>query len=108
TRRSALRPPASSLQSPTSGLQHPASSIQSLMQALRLNEDFHVHSTFSDGADTIERNVATAAELGLVQLGCVDHVRRDTTYVPRYLDAVRAVQRTTTIELTAGVEAKLL
>jgi putative hydrolase len=78
------------------------------IHSLRLDEDLHVHSTFSDGVDTLERNLAAAAELGLKRLGCVDHVRRDTTYVPKYVDAVRRLQRTTPIELSAGIEAKIL
>jgi putative hydrolase len=75
---------------------------------LHLNEDWHVHSTFSDGVDSLEANVASAAARGIIRLGCVDHVRTDTTYVPEFVSSVRALQATTDIVLTAGVEAKLL
>jgi putative hydrolase len=78
------------------------------MHSLRLDEDFHVHSTFSDGVDSVEANVAAAAQRGLVRLGCVDHVRRDSTYVRAYVEAIRARQRSTPIELCVGVEAKIL
>ncbi len=40
-----------------------------------VRQDMHVHSTFSDGRDTIEDNVAEAERLGLLELTCVDHVR---------------------------------
>lgn len=40
-------------------------------------EDMHVHSTFSDGRDTI--NVAAAERLGLLELTYVDHVRAELT-----------------------------
>jgi putative hydrolase len=73
-----------------------------------LLEDHHVHSTFSDGTSTIEENIAQATRLGLRLLGCVDHVRADTSYVPQYVAAIRALRPTTAIELTAGVEAKML
>ena len=43
--------------------------------------DMHVHSTFSDGRDRIEDNIAECESLGLVALGCVDHVRADTDWV---------------------------
>jgi putative hydrolase len=78
------------------------------MSVIRLDEDLHVHSTFSDGADTLEQNLAAATAAGLRRLGCVDHVRRDTTYVPDYARAVAALRRTTAIEMTIGVEAKIL
>jgi putative hydrolase len=78
------------------------------MAVIRLDEDLHVHSTFSDGADTVEQNLAAATALGVRRLGCVDHVRRDTTYVPDYVRAVSALRRTTTVEMTIGVEAKIL
>ncbi len=71
-------------------------------------QDMHVHSTFSDGRNTIEENVAEAERLGLLELTCVDHVRTDTDWVPDYADAVRRVNATTTVELRCAVEAKLL
>lgn len=71
-------------------------------------EDLHVHSTFSDGAGTIADNVAAATAAGLVRLGCVDHVRTDSDWLPTFVAAVHAAQRDTAIELRIGVEAKLL
>ncbi len=71
-------------------------------------QDMHVHSTFSDGRDPIEGNVAEAESLGLEQLTCVDHVRRDTSWVPEYAAAVRRVAQSTDVELACGIEAKLL
>jgi putative hydrolase len=73
-----------------------------------LDEDFHVHSTFSDGADSVEANIAAAARRGLTRLGCVDHVRRDATYVPAFVEAVRALKGSVPLELCIGVEAKIL
>jgi len=73
-----------------------------------LREDNHVHSTFSDGASTLEENLARAERLGLTRLGCVDHVRVDTTYVPAYVAAVRALRPSTRMALTVGIEAKIL
>ena len=56
-------------------------------------QDMHVHSTFSDGRDPIEGNVAEAEALGLTQLTCVDHVRAGTDWVPEYVAAVRRIAR---------------
>jgi putative hydrolase len=75
---------------------------------LSLDEDFHVHSRFSDGVDSPTDNVLAATAVGLRRLGCVDHVRRDTTYVPEFVAAIRELRDRTAIELTIGIEAKIL
>ena len=79
-----------------------------IQAAALLLEDHHVHSVFSDGKTTIEENIAQAERCGLRRLGCVDHVRADTTYVPEYVAAIRRLRPTTAVALTAGIEAKIL
>ena len=73
-----------------------------------MSVDMHVHSTFSDGADRIEDNIAEAEALGLTALGCVDHVRADTDWLPSYVAAVDGLRGSTRVELRCGIEAKLL
>lgn len=73
-----------------------------------LLEDHHVHSTFSDGTSSPAQNVEQAERLGLLHLGCVDHVRVDTTYVPDYAAAIEALRPATSVVLTVGIEAKVL
>jgi putative hydrolase len=73
-----------------------------------LRQDMHVHSTFSDGRDTIEDNVAEAERLGLLELTCVDHVRAGTDWVADYVAAVRRVNRETPVLLQCAIEAKLM
>jgi putative hydrolase len=68
----------------------------------------HVHSTFSDGANTIAENVAEAERLGLEELTCVDHVRQDSDWVADYVAAVDALRSRTRVRLHCAVEAKLL
>lgn len=71
-------------------------------------QDMQVHSTFSDGRDTIEDNVAEAESIGLVELTCVDHVRHDTAWLPEYTAAVARLGTETPLALHCGIEAKLL
>ncbi len=73
-----------------------------------LDEDFHVHSTFSDGASTLAENVAAARERGLRTLCLVDHVRRDTAWVPDFTAAVEPYRHQPGLRVLAGVEAKIL
>jgi putative hydrolase len=73
-----------------------------------LTQDMHVYSTFSDGKNTIEENVAEAERIGLTELACVDHVRADTEWIPAYVEAVREGRKQTPIVLHCAVEAKIL
>lgn len=68
----------------------------------------HVHSTFSDGRGTIEENIAAAIAAGLDEIMCVDHVRRSTSWVPRYVAEVERLRDATPLTLHCGVEAKIL
>jgi putative hydrolase len=73
-----------------------------------LDEDFHVHSTFSDGASTLAENVRAARDRGLRTLCLVDHVRRDTAWLPEFTAGVTALRGEPGPRLLAGVEAKIL
>jgi putative hydrolase len=73
-----------------------------------LDQDFHVHSTFSDGASTLAENVAAARDRELRTLCLVDHVRRDTAWVPEFVAAVGQYRHQPGLRVLAGVEAKIL
>ena len=74
-----------------------------------LDEDHHVHSTFSDDAvSTPAENLAAADRAGLRVVRMVDHVRESTTYVPEFLATVRALPRIDGLTVLTGVEAKIL
>jgi putative hydrolase len=73
-----------------------------------LTQDMHVYSTFSDGTNTIEENVAEAERIGLTELACVEHVRGDTKWVPAYVAAISEIRKRTPIVLRCAVEAKIL
>jgi putative hydrolase len=76
---------------------------------IALDEDHHVHSSFSDDAvSSVAQNVAAARDRGLRVLGLADHVRRDSAWVPDYLAAVAAVRPAPGLQVLAGVEAKIL
>ena len=56
---------------------------------LALDEDHHVHSSFSDDAvSTLAENAAAARRRGLRVLVLADHVRQDSDWVPEFLSAV--------------------
>ena len=73
-----------------------------------LDEDFHVHSTFSDGESSLAQNVRAARERALRTLCLVDHVRRDTAWLPEFTAAVAPFREQPGLRVLAGVEAKIL
>ncbi|MBN8587346.1 MAG: PHP domain-containing protein [Rhodothermia bacterium] len=79
-------------------------------QKLNLKEDLHIHSTFSDGADSIEENIKMAIGRGLTHICCVDHVRKSTNWVPNYVDQIHQLRRKYEgqIKIGIGIEAKFL
>jgi putative hydrolase len=74
-----------------------------------LDEDHHVHSTFSsDAVSTLAQNVDAARERGLRAICLTEHVRRDSAWVPEFLAAVNALRPGPGLDVRAGVEAKIL
>ena len=73
-----------------------------------LDEDYHVHSTFSDGASTVADNVAAARDRGLRRLCLTDHVRSATAWLPDFVATVAALRADDGTELVTGVETKIL
>ncbi len=77
-------------------------------QLIRLNEDWHVRSDFSDGSATVAQSVAVAEERELAAICLVDHVRQSTDWVREFVEASRAAGRATPVEVSCAVEADLL
>jgi putative hydrolase len=74
-----------------------------------LDEDHHVHSTFSDDAvSTVADDVRTARDRGLRVICLADHVRQGSAWVPDFVAAVRELRPAADLEVLAGVEAKIL
>lgn len=75
---------------------------------MRLDEDMHVHTTYSDGRDTVEEVIDVAKRRGLRRIGFADHVRTDTPWLPDYVEHLRHARQGAEIEVVIGVESKLL
>ncbi len=76
---------------------------------LALDEDHHVHSTWSDDAiSTLAENVQSARDRGLRTLLLAEHVRHDSGWVPDFAAAVHALPPVPGLTVLAGVEVKIL
>ncbi|SFT33817.1 putative hydrolase [Actinopolyspora lacussalsi subsp. righensis] len=73
-----------------------------------LRADHHTHTRFSDGRDSLERTVEAASAAGLRALFVTDHVRADTSWLPAYTAAVRAVDSAAPLAVVCGVETKIV
>ena len=74
-----------------------------------LRTDHHVHSTWSDDAEsTVAENLAAAAAAGLTSVRFVDHVRTTTSWVPDFLAEVAALPPVEGLTVLTGVETKIL
>jgi putative hydrolase len=78
------------------------------MGARVLTQDMHVYSTFSDGQNTVEENVAEAERLSLTEITFADHVRSGSKWLSDYVAAVRRCGEQTSVVLRCAVEAKIL
>ncbi len=79
-----------------------------MTRMVALDEDYHVHSLFSDGVSTVDENVAAARDRGLRTLCLADHVRAGTGWVDDFVRAVWPLRALAGIEILAGVETKIL
>lgn len=71
--------------------------------------DWHVHSAFSDDAvSSLAENLAAAHARGLREIRLTDHIRRSTTWVPAFINAVEACTVPEGLTVHTGVEAKIL
>lgn len=72
--------------------------------------DFHVHSNFSDGEDSIEDLVKAAVDLRLEAIAITDHVRRETTWLDDYVREIKEIKSTygKKIDIYSGIEAKAI
>jgi putative hydrolase len=74
-------------------------------------EDYHVHSSYNDHSSsdlTVKNALETAEKLGLRTLAFTEHVRRSSTWVPKYIQEIRSYSQRSRVNVITGFEAKIL
>lgn len=74
---------------------------------IRLDEDWHVSSTFSDGTSTVRETVHAAEARGLNKLCVVDKVSGSSDWVKDLVEACGQADRKAAVEVSCGVEAEV-
>ena len=78
-----------------------------------LTGDYHTHSPYSHGKNTIAENAARAKEIGLKQLGISDHGFSHITYgvrrrqIAKYREECAAAAKEYDLDVLVGIEANI-
>jgi len=73
-----------------------------------LNVDFHLHSTWTDGKNTIQEIIDVANKKGLSAIAITDHIRKNSIYFDDYEEEIKSLDNGIDISLYVGFEAKVL
>lgn len=79
-----------------------------------LTADYHTHTPYSHGKNTVEENAAAAKEKGLIQLGISDHGFSHVAFglrrrqMKNYIADCRAATQKYGVEVLVGIEANIL
>lgn len=82
------------------------------MRMQELNEynsrvDYHMHSSWTDGNNTINEMANQAIENGLVQFAITDHIRTTSNYYPQYKQEIEKISKLVNKKILVGFEAKI-
>jgi len=72
-----------------------------------LNIDLHIHSTFTDGKDSITDIVKQAEAINLETIAITDHIRENSTYFDEYIQEIIRIRKNTNIKILIGFEARI-
>ena len=77
------------------------------LDAEAVNRDLQVHTVETDGTGTVAEYLKVAVDLQLGEIAFTDHIRRNSTYFPEFVDHVRKErEKTPGIRVLFGFEAK--
>ena len=83
-----------------------------IKKLLDLKKDYHVHSNYNDHSPqelSIEKVTTYAEEINLDTLAITEHVRKTSSWIPRYLEEIdKIVSSGIKMTIISGFEAKIL
>lgn len=72
-----------------------------------LHVDFHLHSTWTDGKNTIPEIIEHAKKNELNSIAITDHIRKQSTYFDEYKKEIELLNENEEINIYVGFEAKV-
>jgi putative hydrolase len=72
-----------------------------------VNRDFHLHTKYTDGKPGVEEVIARCEALGLSEIAFTEHVRKDTSWFPKFADEVREAGARARLKVFVGCETRI-
>lgn len=72
-----------------------------------LKVDFHLHSTWTDGKNSVKEIIQKAKEEGLHSIAITDHIRKESTYFNEYKKEIDTLNDNNKLNIYTGFEAKV-
>lgn len=69
--------------------------------------DLHIHSSWTDGQDSVEAIVKKAETLGLHTIAITDHIRSASEYFSEYTEEIQRIRKFTSINILIGFETRI-
>ncbi len=73
-----------------------------------LSVDFHLHSAWTDGKNTVLEIIEYAQQNNLHSIAITDHIRKESIYFDNYKNELDKLNSQTNIDLYVGFEAKIV
>jgi putative hydrolase len=72
-----------------------------------INVDFHLHSTWTDGKNTVSEIINSAQNNQLNSIAITDHIRIESEYFDNYESEIKSLNSKTDLNIYLGFEAKI-
>lgn len=72
-----------------------------------VNRDYHMHTRYTDGKASVAETIARCEALGLAEIAFTEHVRKDSTWFPRFAAEVREAGARAKLKVLVGCEARI-
>lgn len=69
--------------------------------------DMHMHTTWTDGKNSMQEMVSKAIENGLSQIAITEHIREQSNYYSDYISEAQAIKKKASIDFFFGFESKI-
>jgi len=76
---------------------------------IKLNWNYHCHTSYTDGSDTVEEIARRCDKLGIKEIAITEHVTKEPDYdFDRLLLDIRRADEQFNVRVLSGIEAKIL
>lgn len=72
-----------------------------------INVDYHIHSTYTDGKNSISEIIEQAEVIGLKRIAITDHIRETSSYFESCIAEIESLRKKTQVEILSGFEARI-